>query len=282
MSIKEWRDARWKLAVAMVFALLLIPSLAPYEEIVRMAQNVTTELPDGTQIPESERLSTNPAKYAVQDLASLYTVGGVAILIPLSALLGVGLVSGEVGNGTILLLLSKPVGRTRALLTKYTVCAGTLLIAAIFGNLLLIVGGAARGYPFEQFSFSGVALSVLLLWLGMLFVLGVALLASVIFRNVVVSVATTILALYVILSVFPQFLLARFYDYQARYTDVRPGMERPGATETAIQNLDLARYWTDERMFTGEGVATTSFVVCLIAAVIPLLLALWLFERRAY
>ncbi len=282
MIAKEWWDARWKLAIAVVLTLLLIPSLAPYEEIVRMAQNVTTELPDGTQIPESERFSTNPAEYAVQDMASLYTVGGVAILLPLAALLGVGLVSGEVGSGTILLLLSKPVGRTRALLTKYVVCAGTLLAAAIFGTLLLMVGAVARGYPLEQFSFVGAALSTMLMWLGMLFVLGVALLASVVFRNLVVSVATTVLALYVALSVFPQVLLSLFYGYQAGYSDVRPGMERPGAAETAIQNLDLARYWTDERMFAGETFAATSFIVCLVGAVVPLLLSLWVFNRKAY
>jgi ABC-2 type transport system permease protein len=282
MIAKEWRDARWKLAIALLFTLLLIPSLAPYGEIVRMAQNVTTELPDGTQIPESERLSTDPAKYAVQDMASLYTVGGVAVLLPLAALLGVGLVSGEVGNGTILLLLSKPVGRTRALLTRYIVCANVLLAAAIFGTLLLTVGAVARGYPLEQFSPVGAALSTVLMWLGMLFVLGVALLASVLFRNLVVSVATTLVALYVILSAFPQALLSIFYEYQARYTNVQPGMERPGAAETTIQNLDLTRYWADERMFTGEAFAAPSFMVCLAAAVVPLLLSLWVFNRKAY
>lgn len=282
MIAKEWRDARWKLAVAMVFALLLVPSLTPYEEIMRMAQNVTTELPDGTRIPESQRLSTDPARYAVQDMASLYAVGGVAILLPLAVLLGVGLVSSETGNGTILLLLSKPIGRTWALLTKYAVCAGALLAASIFGALLLTIGAAARGYPFGQFSFPGAVLSALLLWLGTLFVLGVALLASVVFRSVVASVATTMVALYVILSVFPQFLLFVFYEYQARYTDVRPGMEKPGTTEMAIQNLDLVQYWTSERMFLGEIFAGTSFAVCLVAAVAPLLLALWLFNRKAY
>ena len=282
MIAKECRDAQWKLAVAMVFALLLVPSLTPYEGIVRLSQNVTTELPNGTRIPESQRLSTDPAEYAMQDMASLYGVGGVVILLPLAALLGVGLVSGEVGTGTILLLLSKPVGRTRALLTKYAVCAGTLLVAAIFGASLLAAGAAARGYPFEQFSFPGMALSVLLLWSGTLFVLGVALLASVVFRNLVVSVAVTVLALYGVLSAAPQFLLSIFYEYQFRYTDVRPGMEIPGAAETFIRNLDLVQYWTSERMFIGEGFAATSFLVCFAAAGAPLLVALWLFCRKAY
>lgn len=281
MIAKEWRVARWKLAIAMVLALLLVPSLAPYEEVMRLAQDVTTELPDGTQIPESQRLSTDPAEYAVQDMASLYGVGGVAILLPLAALLGVGLVSGEVGHGTILLLLSKPIGRTRALLTKYAVCAGVLLAAAVFGALLLTVGAAARGYPFEQVSLAGVMLSVLLLWLGALFVLGVALLSSVIFRNVVASVAATVLTLYLILNAIPQFLLSIFYEYQFRYTDVRTGMEKPGTAETVIQNLDLVQYWTSERMFLGEGLAGASFLVCFVAAGAPLLVALWLFRRKA-
>ncbi len=282
MVAKEWRDARWKLAAAMVLTLLLVPSLAPYEEIVRLAQNVVTELPDGTQIPESQRLSTDPAEYAVQDMASLYGVGGVAILLPLAALLGVGLVSSEVGSGTILLLLSKPNGRTRALLTKYAVCAVTLLVAAIFGASLLTAGAAARGYPFEQFSLAGVMLSVLLLWLGALFVLGIALLASVVFRNLVSSVAATALVLYGVLSAAPQFLLSIFYAYQIRYTDARPGMERPGTVETFIQNSGLVRYWTSEEMFMGEGFAATSFLICLIAAGVPLLVALLLFHRKAY
>ena len=121
-----------------------------------------------------------------------------------------------------------------------------------------------------------------LLWLGTLFVLGVALLASVVFRNLVASVAATVVALYVVLSAAPQFLLSIFYEYQFRYTDVRPGMERPGAAETFVRNLDLVQYWTSERMFIGEGLAATSFLVCLIAAMTPLLLALWLFRWKQY
>lgn len=282
MIAKEWRDARWKLAVAVVFALLLIPTVTPYGEVVRLAQNVTTELPDGTRIPAAERFSTDPAKYAVQNTAELYKVGSIGVLLPLAALLGVALVSGEVGGGTILLLLSRPVERTRILLSKYAVCAGALLVAAILCGLSLVAGAAVRGYPFEQFSPGGMVFSILLVWLGSLFVLGVALLASVVFRGVVAGVAATAVALYLILSALPGFSLSLFYGYQARYTDTRPGMARPGAAETVIQNLGLARYWTNERMFAGEAFAGTSFLICFVAAALPLLAALWLFRRKGY
>jgi hypothetical protein len=35
-------------------------------------------------------------------------------------------------------------------------------------------------------------------------------------------------------------------------------------------------------MFTGEAFAAPSFMVCLAAAVVPLLLSLWVFNRKAY
>lgn len=263
MIAKEWRDAGWKIGIVaalVLFAALVSPVPTPYEEISSYAPSRVDQ-------------------FATIEMWGTYSAGGFIVLLPLAAVLGVALISGE----SILFLLSKPVSRTRLMTVKYAVCAGGLLTAAISGAVLVVIVAATRGYPVNRLvDVPGVALSVLLLWLGSLFVLGVALLASVVFRNVVASVAATVLTLYVILGLSPEFLLSLFYEYQARYTDVRPGMERPGAIETAIQNLNLARNWTSEGLFTGESFAATNFVVCFVAAAVPLLIALWVFRRKAY
>ena len=50
----------------------------------------------------------------------------------------------------------------------------------------------------------------------------------------------------------------------------------------AFQRFDPFGYWTARDPFTGEWVATRNLIVCLVAAVSPLLASLWLFRRRAY
>ena len=75
-------------------------------------------------------------------------------------------------------LLSKPASRERVLLTKYAVSGTILLAVALLGSAGLVVTAAVMGRPQPLV---GMLVSTLLLWLGLLFVLGVALLFSVIF-----------------------------------------------------------------------------------------------------
>ena len=258
MIAKEWRDARWKLAVGAVpVALAAFFLVTPYEEVVRMVQGIPGE---------------DPARIALRDLNDLYYLGGLFALLPLAALLGATSISGEVGNGAIFLLLSRPVSRTRLLLTKYAIGAGVLLSAAVLGKVLLLAVAAARGYPLGQMRVTEAVLSVVVLWLGVLFVLGTALLVSVAFQSITVSVVACALALFCVFVV-PVFA-ARLYP--SGY-----------AAELSLR-VELFTYWVPAYYYYPDasnsigGFTPINFVVCLTAAAVPLFAALWVFDRRAY
>ncbi len=121
MIAKEWHDARWKVLVASVPVVLLVFLLSPYQEFVEEAKRI----PGG-----------DPVENALRDLSDLYYLGGLVVLMPLAGFLGVASVSGEANNGTLLQLLSRPVSRTRLLLARYSVAAGTLLAVAVLGKSL--------------------------------------------------------------------------------------------------------------------------------------------------
>lgn len=218
MIAKEWRDARWKFAVAAVVVVLvasLAPILTPYQEIVRLAKHSSYSI---NEISIGENASANrsgdartqkvpkppdnvqqapkdPVEMAAQEMWALYGVGGSVVLLPLAVLLGAPLVSGEVSGGTISMLLSRPISRTRLLMSKYVVGAAGLFVSAVLGGALVVALAAARGYPLGEIGFVGIALSAVLIWLGSLFVLGVALLASVLVRGVIGSVMASVVAL---------------------------------------------------------------------------------------
>jgi ABC-2 type transport system permease protein len=286
---KECRSAWWKFALV---ALLVVATLiganlpTPYEEIVKIARaNAMTgtvtivpnvDLESGEAAPVEPRaetvdLPTNSDEMALTELWAIYGSGGGTAMVLLAALLGVGLISGEVSRNTIFLLLSKPVSRTRLLLTKYAVCAGVLLLAAGLRAIVLMVAAAFKDYPLAQVSYLGVALSVVLLWLGSLSVLGVALLASVLFGDVIKSVAVTIVALYLMLAPASWINYFLWDEYHAL-----------GLSDEFPYKATLFFYWSSEALFLGEAFETTNFLVCLVAAVAVLVAALWLFRRKAY
>lgn len=259
MVAKEWQDARWKFLVAAVPVVLLVLLVSPYEEVVKMVRDIPNE---------------DPVKVALRDINDLYYFGGFVILIPLAALLGVASISAEVSKGTILLLLSRPVSRTRLLLTKYVTGAATLLVAAISGKVLLVGVAAVRGYPIGQIRIPEASLSVLVLWLGLLSVLGTALLVSTIFRSVLASVVACVATLFLVF-VFPAlatelYLPVNHFDYDL------------------TTRLTLVTYWMPTNYYYGNyfygigGFSFANFAVCLIAAALPLLAALWIFNRKAY
>lgn len=265
MIAKEWRDARWKFLVAAVLVLVMTPNLTPYGELVKYTP--------GTGVP---------AARATYELFIFYGAGGYGALIPLAALLGVALISGEVSGGSIYLLLSRPMSRTRLLLTKYGVCAGVLLTAALLGGVALFVAAVVRGYPVESFRFSGVALSAVLLWLGSLFALGVALLASILFRSVIGSVAATALALGL---VFTGPALGQLLLYALDYLGVisYPLQFRPPvAVKRSAEVLWPVLYWYSKSLYYGRGLVPTYFLISTVYAAMPLFVALWVFRRKAY
>lgn len=247
MIAKEWRDARWKIVLAVagaVPALLIVATyLPPYETSGRAVERLTDAM-------------------ALGQIVNVYGGGGVALAL-LAILLGAAAVSEEAGRGTILLLLSRPTGRTRILLTKYAVSAGILLSAAVLGHAGLIAAAFTKGYPPGLLSIPGVVLSTVLMWLGALSVLGLAVLFSVVFRSTPVSMTVTFVTLYLAFYALPGYA-ELFVPY--------------GLLERAAPLYS----WTSTTLYAGEGLAPLNFISCTTAAAILLIAPLWLFRRRAY
>lgn len=175
------------------------------------------------------------------------------------------------------MLLSKPMSRSRILLTKYAVGAACLLVAALLGGVGMIVSAYARGYPPEAVDLGWIAGSAGLIWLGSLFVLGIALLASVIFRDAIRTLIATAITLYLFFSI-PEILripLELFFwtdSYEQNWRLVEEWYE-------SFQVFRLYDYWA----IGGEQASPLiSVIVCVVTAAVPLLAALGLFRRKAY
>lgn len=305
MIAKEWRDARWKFLIS-ALALLCFVLFAPrsYDTIVaqteweveHIEQDLTTPgvagAPDEMSPPpnydEQQREELKeiqsfeyPVKMAAWEMVDVHYSGNLLILMPLAGLLGVALISGEVGRGSIFLLLSKPVSRTRTLLTKYSVCVAVLFLVAALGVLGTLVAAYANDYPQSAFRVTEVLTSSALFWLGSLFVLGTTLLFSVIFGDIIKSVVATVVFAYLVYS-GPDLLLGLSQFWSFVLGDPANDPKTMDERYRFFQRFDLLNYWTATDPFTGEWVATRNLIVCLIAAVVPLLLALWLFRRKAY
>jgi ABC-2 type transport system permease protein len=311
MIAKEWRDARWKLALgALAFLIIVVAAPRSYERILTSVEADIRSMEREVQRPvrldptagprdvenferqmredlERMREPGYPAKSAGWELQEVQRVGNYAILIPLAGLLGVTLVSAEVGQGSIYLLLSMPLGRRRMLLTKYAVCAACLLAVALVGAVGLIVSAFAHSYPSGALPFGPIFASAALIWLGSLFVLGVSLLASVIFRVVLPTILAAAATLYLV-HVGPD--VVRSVVEMIFWTNsdyMRPSREI-NAWYNAFETWRLSSYWGGaypSYPFGGPGgpvTMTRSFLVCLVTAVPPLLLALWVFRRKAY
>lgn len=264
MIAKDLREALWPFLAMALLVLLSVPFTTPIE---------TTAFD-----VESEGM-----RYAVYELYEYYSRGGLPLVL-LAALLGAGSISSEVSRSTIFLLLSKPVGRARVLLNKYTACAATLLMATIFGHALLLAT-AAKSYSLEEISLTGVLIATVLLWLGSLFVLGVALLLSIILRSALAAFIATLISVYLLLFIMPQLLVAalpRQLKVWPFYDPEMPEFEQGALGSALPEKLMLSNYWTDPGLYTGNTLAGTSLLVCLVSALPPLLAALWLFNRKAY
>lgn len=278
MIAKEWQEARWKFVVGMLLFLALVAAnLSPYE-FIRMNIEIPPLAPDGSSLPSGAQVS-DPLEWAITNLWFSYSTGKSALAL-LAIVLGIGFFSAEASRGTIFLLLSKPVGRVRVFFAKYVVGALILLAIAALGNIGLILIAAYKGYPLGHMSMTGVTLSTLLLWLGSLSILGLALLISVVFDDVIRS-ALVGLAFTLMVFVLPLDL-----DFGAPDERINRFLAEADPEPTA--HLGLARgaaltfYWSSENLYQGKALAPTHFLVCLIAAVLPLVGALWMFKRKAY
>ena len=310
MIAKEWRDARWKLVLG-VFAFLLVAAVAPrpydrvlagVEKEMRMMEREVqrpVKLPPTEGSGEIERFERQmlqnlqnmrepgyPAKVAGWELQEVQRVADYAVLIPLAGLFGVVMVSPEVGQGSIYLLLSKPLSRGRIVLTKYAVSAASLFAVALFGAVGIVVAALAHGYPIETIPAGPIFASAVLIWLGSLFVLGVSLLASTIFKGIIPTILAAAAIVY-LAHIGPDLVRSVIEGVFWTNSDyMRPWREME-AWHNAFETWRLSGYWggpypvypfDDIRTVT----MTRSFLVCLVTAVPPPLLALWLFRRKAY
>jgi hypothetical protein len=145
-----------------------------------------------------------------------------------------------------------PISRERVLLIKYAVSALILLAISVISSIALLVTAAIAGHPQD---IDGVLISTLLLWLGMLFGLGLALMFSTLFKDVLWPLICALVV--TLLAVIPSFI---------------PNW---GA-------WNLTSYWSNQAVYLGQGFPVKEFVICFVAAVLPLILALALFRKRAY
>jgi ABC-type transport system involved in multi-copper enzyme maturation permease subunit len=185
--------------------------------------------------------------------AQWFAFAGGLVLGLLAAVLGGGMVAGELEGGTMPFLLSRPVGRGRVLAAKYAAGAGSLLALASLGTLSVFAGAYASG----QFLYlPGLIVSTALLWLGTLSVLGLALLLSVVLDDAGQAVGAASLVL-VLAFVVPQ------------------------AVPPSRAWVPPA-HWSDLDVLLGGPFPLDEFLFCAVAALLPLAAALAAFERRGY
>lgn len=278
MIDKELRNLWWMLALGiLIFLPVLISGPTPYSQLVEIAKmdNTFLNLPAPSVYEQDTGVPKDPVLFAAEEMALFFGGVGKTFLIPLAAVLGIGLISAEAGRSTILLLLSKPVPRDRVVLTKWAVGAVALLVIVAFFGTAFVASAAAKGYPMDLLSIMGVVLSVLLLWLGSLSVFGLALAVSVLLRNVVWS-AIVLLALFVTTWVFSSLLYGFWMNYFLN------DLESPNLSARIVQGAIVPYYWSSKELYLGDSFALANFAVCLLTAALTLLAALWAFRRRAF
>src|ERR1051326_3327291 len=217
MAVKEVLEARWKAIIGCAVCLAIAAALAgTYDLIKNMLTGSTLQ-----QVPQSLQGQVQQllGSYDMYVWGQWFSKNGTQVVAVLAAVLGCGLIGAEANKGTIFFLLSKPVSRVRVLLVKYAVNAGLLLGMILAGSVGLVVAAAIVGHPQ---SLGGVLISTLLLWLGTLFVLGLAMHFSVIFNDVLrplvfSPIVTVILSIPGLLPGWSDWSLAGYWSSQAAY-----------------------------------------------------------------
>lgn len=266
MISKEWQDARWKLAIGAVLVLAM-GVMIPLDTLFPHAYSLFGE--PANIVAPSPREDAGYLRYLLW--SQWFTEGsGNLVLMAVATILGAGLISEEANRGTLFLALNRPVSRGRVLLTKYAVNAGVLLAISLLGSVALLATAAASGRPQDT---AGVLVSAVLMWLGLLFVLGTALLLSVALDNTLLAVAGTFLV-WVLTSVGPAFVAQQvavpFLSSQGEFP------------ATLFDALAISPYWSSLSAYSGDSFPATQLLVSLATAAVPLLVALRVFERKDY
>jgi ABC-2 type transport system permease protein len=256
MIVKEFIEARWKAIIGSVVAVLFTAALASTYNLIKnvlagqLTGNAARQIPSQLQ----GTIQQLTGSYDAYVWSQWFSKNGPEILAILAAVLGASLIASEVNKGTIFFLLSKPVSRDRVLLTKYLVSVLILLGVMLLSGIAILIAAAAVGHPQNV---GGVLISTVLLWLGMLFVLGLALLFSVLFHDVLRPLIFSLL-LTLLLSM-PSLI--------------------PNAT---LNDWSLTFYWSNFAAYQGTMFPLKALLICLIAAIVPVALAIPLFRKQAY
>jgi ABC-2 type transport system permease protein len=249
---KELIDARWKALIGAALALFTIIVGAFSYDLIRQAltpaqlQNLSNTL--GGDF--ANRLLDYGA--FMWNLTFGLSGNGGLIVMVVTALLGASMIAGEVNKQTIFLLLSRPLSRDQILLTKYAVGAAVILALTILSGGTMYIISALSGRPQDL---GGVAVSVLLFWLGALCIFGIATLFSVVFSDVLRPLGLAVVVL-ILLNL--------------------PGLLPHGA------EWSIPSYWSSLPAFLGQEFPWKALLISLAAAVVPALLAVPLFRRQAY
>lgn len=260
MIAKELRAARWAFLAGLVIVVLRAADVATTNLHAQTLETLQNRTDADFSAVAAGHLSAAAAYvwgtfFADVNLYLLVGLGGV--------LFGAGLVAGEVSSGTIFVLLSRPVSRTRTLLTKYGIAAGLLLLLCVLCGGLALVLGAWQGVAAP--SPSGMLFSVLLLWLGALFVFSLTLVYSVLAPNALAAGALGFFTTYV-LSIAPVF---------------HHGPPQHPEYILGGPDWSIASYWGGLGIYAGVDSPAKPLLVSLVAALVLLLTALLLFRRKA-
>ena len=256
MIAKEWRNARWKFFVGTLLA-LAAGAVTPF--------GVGPIAWEGIGVPPFPMLSTEEGRYLVW--WEWFGTGlGNPILFFLAVVLGADVISGEVRSGNIFLLLSKPISRERVLLTKYLVGAGVLFVVTVLFSAALLITAGITGYlP----NVGGLLISTVLMWLGLLFVLGTALTLSVVFNSTLLALVGTVLV-WLLTSIVPAYVFQQI------------AVMNNTSSSPLQEGLSLSMYWSSETAYLDANFPAVEFFVCLVSSLLVLAAALWLFDRKAY
>ena len=256
MIVKEVRAARWVALAGVALVAFALIQLITIDFHTLTLASVRFQA-DGP-IPAAERgqISLGGALiWAMLFESGLWFIAGFGGVI-----VGSRLIASESSSGSILLLLSRPVGRTRALLTKYAVGAGILLALAVLCGVCALVVGAANGVAAPPFG--GLLASVVLLWLASLFVMGVTLVWSVIVPSAIAAGVIGFFTVYVIV--------------------IGPAIYNRVVYNIGGADWSLSNQWGSLDIYAGVTSAVEPIAISLMAALVPLALAIVLFRRKSF
>jgi ABC-type transport system involved in multi-copper enzyme maturation permease subunit len=258
MLVKELRAARWAVLAALLIVASRVLDVATTNLRAQTVRTLTQNI-DADFAPVSTGHVSAGTAYV---WASFFTDVNLYLLVGLGgAIFGAALIASEVSSGSIFILLSRPLSRQRILLTKYGVAAGLLLLlCGLCGGLALLLGR----WQGVELSVGGVLLSILLLWLAVLFVLSLTLLYSVLVPSALAAGFLGFFTTY-LLVIVPLFHDARTHQYALGGPD-----------------WSIGSYWGTLGIYAGVESPAKSLVVALVAALIPLLVAVFLFMRKAF